>query len=294
MKLVVRLFYAFISFLFAPALLAQSADLSVQQNQSLLWRISGNKLTAPSFLFGTMHLICEDDFLWTNKMRESLDKCEKVCFEMDMDSPGLMMEVAAGMVDNSGKKLEDYFKPDDYQFLKKYLRDSLDMDIAMFANMNPMALETVISTREVSCPNSISYEDTIMKTAQAKKKEVMGLEEAKEQLAVMNSIPPDTLVLELMDEVRNGGRNDEEYRKMVVAYKEQNIVALHNMISVSADIGPDMALFLDERNIKWIPRMADKMKKSSVFFAVGAGHLWGDNGVINLLRKSGYTVEPWR
>lgn len=292
MKLIARFFYALFTLFITPALFAQTSGNSLADNHSLLWKITGNKLSAPSYLFGTMHLICEEDFIWTKVMRESLDKCEKVCFEMDMDNPGLMTEVAAGMIDNSGKKLEEYFKPDDYLFLKQYLHDSLNLDIAMFAHMNPMALESIISTREVSCPNSISYEDTIMKLAQNKKKEVLGLEEAKEQLDVMNSISPDTLVLELMEELRNGGKNDEEYRKMVVAYKEQDIAALHSMITASAGMGPDMTLFLDERNVKWIPRMADKMKKSSVFFAVGAGHLWGENGVINMLRKNGFTVQP--
>jgi uncharacterized protein YbaP (TraB family) len=54
----------------------------------------------------------------------------------------------------------------------------------------------------------------------------------------------------------------------------------------------DLAGFIDVRNEKWISRMGEKMDQQSVFFAVGAGHLWGEYGLIKLLRAAGYKVEP--
>ncbi|WP_309846761.1 TraB/GumN family protein [Flavobacterium sp. 2755] len=51
-------------------------------------------------------------------------------------------------------------------------------------------------------------------------------------------------------------------------------------------------IILDERNLNWVKNMPELMKKQSVFFAVGSGHLAGEFGVINLLRKAGYTVKP--
>lgn len=48
----------------------------------------------------------------------------------------------------------------------------------------------------------------------------------------------------------------------------------------------------DERNEKWIDRMAERMDQKSIFFAVGAGHLWGEKGLIHLLKEQGYMVEP--
>jgi hypothetical protein len=56
--------------------------------------------------------------------------------------------------------------------------------------------------------------------------------------------------------------------------------------------GEDKKIMLDNRNMNWIPKMSAIMKKEAVFFAVGAGHLSGDYGVINLLRNAGYTVKP--
>lgn len=64
------------------------------------------------------------------------------------------------------------------------------------------------------------------------------------------------------------------------------------MILKSKEEGDNMDVFLDERNEKWIDRMTDRMEQKAIFFAVGAGHLWGPNGIIELLREDGYTVEP--
>src|SRR5580692_3983511 len=91
------------------------------QDNSLLWRVSGNNLTKPSFLFGTIHLICPDDYIWTDKMKASLEQSEKVCFEMDLSDPGIMVQAMAGMIDSSGKRLEEYFTTDQYKLLVRYI-----------------------------------------------------------------------------------------------------------------------------------------------------------------------------
>ena len=270
-----------------------TAGAQATDNKSLLWQITGKGLTKPSYLFGTMHQICEDDYVWTDKMKTSLEKSEKVCFEMDMDDPAVMMEVAAGLIDKSGKELKDYFTPEQYKLVQQYVKDSLGMDITMFTRMKPIMLQTMMGLKEVNCKNPVSYEENIMKTAQDEHKEVLGLEEAQEQLSVLETIPVDSVITKLMEDITGHKQEgDEEYQKLIAAYKQQDIPALYQYITASNTISDDMGQFLDVRNKKWIPRMSKKMEKSSVFFAVGAGHLWGDNGVINLLRKDGYTIKP--
>ena len=131
-----------------------------------------------------------------------------------------------------------------------------------------------------------------MAIAQKSNKEILGLEEAKEQLAVLETIPVDSVIKEVMEVIDRKPTADTEYDAMIAAYEQQDIPKLYKMITTSKELGDGMEAFLDTRNKKWIPRMTEKMNKNAVFFAVGAGHLWGDNGVISLLRKDGYTVEP--
>jgi uncharacterized protein YbaP (TraB family) len=261
---------------------------------SLLWRISSKEMKKPSYLFGTIHMICEADYLWTPCMKKSLGDCEEVCFEMDLDKPSLMMEVAAGMIDNSGKQLPDYFSDEDYKKIERFLADSFNMNISMFRQMKPSALEAIFATKLLSCPLPSSYENNILEEAKKQKKNISGLEEASEQLALFDSIPADSVTKDLVKMINNYSAEKAAYNKMLLAYKQQDLPLLYDMIQKSKELGDNTGAFLDERNEKWIERMVEKMDQNSVFFAVGAGHLWGDKGLITLLRNANYTVEPVR
>jgi uncharacterized protein len=267
-----------------------------RSDQSLLWRISGKNLEKPSYLFGTIHMICAKDYIWTGKMKESFDRSEKVCLEMNLGDPGIMVKIAAGMMSTNGKTLKDYFTPAQYRSLSKYIKDSLGLDIALFEQVKPIMLESMITSKgSATCDDTKSYEDSLLKLAQESKKGLLGLEEPQEQIDALASIPEDTVIKELLDAIENKTTSDDtDYNQMVAAYKRQDLPALYAMLT--SDKGPslDLGVFLDERNRRWIPRMDKDMRHSSVFFAVGAGHLWGKTGVIELLRKEGYTVEPVR
>lgn len=263
-----------------------------QEEPSLLWKISSPELKKPSYLFGTIHMICKDDYVWTSQMQKSLKASEKVCFEMDLDDPNLMTAIAIGMMDPSGKQLKDYFNDADYKKISTYISDSLGMDISMFQQMKPMALISLFSTQAVTCPMPVSYETEIMKAIAKDSIEIIGLEEAKEQLALFEQMPIDSVIAELLSVVNNESTATEEYKEMVTAYKKQDINKLNTIIESSRINGGDIALFLDNRNAKWIERMTEKMEQNAVFFAVGAGHLVGTNGLITLLRQEGYTLTP--
>lgn len=263
-----------------------------KMNKSLLWKISGKDLVKPSYLFGTIHVVCPENYIWTDKMEAAFKKCDEVCFEMDMDDPVVMLSVSEGLKDNSGKTLKDYFTPEDYAKLSTYMRDSLGMSIMMFNTMRPAILPFIFSGKSSHCEVSISYEDTLMKAAHSAGKDVKGLENPEEQIALFNILPADSVIKDVMNIVNGVKQEDTNYHKLIAAYTSQDIPALYEMIRATNDLGSNADAFIDERNIKWVPRMVDMMDQKSMFFAVGAGHLWGDNGVINLLKKEGYTVSP--
>ena len=265
-------------------------------DHSLLWRISGKGLAKPSYLFGTIHIICKDDYLWTGKMKESLTKSDKVCFEMDITDPTVMMQVAAGMIDKNGKQLKDYFTPAQYKLLEQYMKDSIGMSLSLLVSMNPVFLQTVMEIKKmVTCTDPTSYEETISGIAVKDHKKVAGLETPQEQIAALETIPTDSVIKAITDQLQGTGEDGiAVYEQMLAAYKRQDLPALYNLITTSPGAGEDMGPLLDERNKKWIARMQETMIGSSVFFAVGAGHLYGPKGVITLLRKEGYNVDALR
>jgi hypothetical protein len=268
-----------------------SEKKNIQNNNSLLWKIIGNHLSKPSYIFGTMHLICMGDFVWTNKMSESLENCDKICFEINKADPQLKMKRSALMIDSSGKTLIDYFSPEQYLAISKYLKDQLGVNISRLSEMKPMVLEAILIRDIVNCPNTVSYEDTIMKMGQFSNKEIIGLEEPREEFEAFERLPNDSLASHILEEINHPEITQINYQILLKTYKLQDLPSLYEQIIKTKDIKDNIGPLLYDRNAKWIGRMTDKMHKSSVFFAVGAGHLWGDKGVITLLRKNGYTVE---
>lgn len=272
---------------------ASPADtvIHLPQKQSLLWKISGKDLKKPSYLFGTIHLLCPQDYVWTPAMRRSLQQCDQVCFEMDMDDPKVMMDIGMGMIDNSGKTLKDYFTQAQYDSLSRYFTDSLSMNINMLQQVKPAALISMFAMKVAECDNPVSYESKIQDEAKKYRKDITGLEEPYEQIALLDSIPPDSIVVEVMEVIAGRGEEQDSYKELITAYKKQNLSALDSLINHASEHGSDITMFLDERNIKWIDRMEEQMEQKAVFFAVGAGHLWNENGLVSLLQKAGYTVQ---
>jgi uncharacterized protein YbaP (TraB family) len=283
-----RFFFVLFSILILVSCRAAQDDTG----KTLLWRISGKDLAKPSFLFGTIHLICPSDYTWTPIMKQSLAECRQVCFELDMDDPAVLLGGASGMMNKDGKRLEDYFTKDQWKKLVRFMQDSLGTDLDQMQMMKPMVVESILASKTVDCSFPISYEANILEQAQKAKQEVVGLEAVEEQIDVMNSLPDDSVAASLVKMTDSFAQTKRQYAEMLAAYKRQDLPALFQQINSSKELGDDLGAFLDKRNQKWIPRMKKIMQTKPTFFAVGAGHLWGDEGVINLLRKAGYTVTP--
>lgn len=260
---------------------------------SLLWKISGNGLQKPSYLFGTIHMICKDAYFWTDKMQSAFDATDKVCMEMDLDDPMLQMQVASKMMLQDGKTLKDFFTEEEYQIIGNYLKDSFDFDIQSFQLFKPVALLMIISQKSMSCENNAteSYEKNLMQMAQKNSKEILGLETAEDQLNALESLPHDSLV-KMLIKYSKGDTKSAGYdiNDLVNAYTQQDLQTIKTLIGKMEKESGNMKGLLDDRNKNWIPKMEKMMQDNAVFFAVGAAHLPSKIGVIYLLRQAGYTV----
>jgi hypothetical protein len=100
----------------------------------------------------------------------------------------------------------------------------------------------------------------------------------------------------LVDAIRGARVDSDVYQETVKLYTEQRIEDMVEMIGEadrnSGDAGQYEDVLLVNRNRNWIPLMGRMMQQEIVLFAVGAGHLGGETGVIRLLRQAGYTVSP--
>jgi uncharacterized protein len=262
--------------------------------QTLLWEVSGNGLKSPSYIFGTIHALCPSDFKLSKAVKKRLELAEQLSLEVDMDAPNFMAELIQSASLPAGSTLSSMFTADDYSLLEKHLASTMQLDLKMFENMKPFMLQSILLSQLTEC-KAISYEQRLMEMAHAQGKEVVGVETIKEQLAAMDKLPQQMQTAMLVKTARDLAKARASYQEMVKLYLAQNLDGLIEIMQ--EDLSPNehklyQSIFLIDRNKRWIPAIEREAKAKPTFFAFGAGHLAGKNGVLELLRQKGYTVNP--
>jgi uncharacterized protein YbaP (TraB family) len=278
--------------------LAAFAQEKNKESKTLLWEISGNGLQRPSYLFGTIHMICSEDAVLSDSLRTAIHNSDVVYFEVDMDNLFEMLGVVRKMKMRNDTTLADLLTKDDYAKVRKYFEDKGSLlPFSTLETYKPLLAASMLMETGSSCTSPQAMEEVIMKEAKGYGKNVKGLETMAYQLSIFDTIPYKMQAMQLVkyvDEVGKGGDSDsKEYEKLLQAYREQDLSKLEEFTK-STDMGisgfTDILLY--NRNRNWVEKLKDILPGKSVLVAVGAGHLPGENGVINLLRKAGFTVKP--
>jgi uncharacterized protein YbaP (TraB family) len=283
---------------------SQNAVAQVEQEKSyaasenaLLWKVTGNELTETSYVFGTIHMIGKEDFFLTESMKTAFAASDKVVFEINMEEMSdmsVLFKLMGKITMEGGKTLKDLISDEDYKLVKEHF-DGLGLPLMFLEKMKPLFLATFASgdvePGALQSGELKSYEMEFMEMAQKGKKEMDGLETIEFQLSMFDSIPYEAQAEMLVDAIKGAGAGDDQFKQMVDLYKKQALPELYQMIEGDTEgVGEFEDLLLVGRNKNWIPLMEGMMKTKPTFFAVGAGHLGGNNGVVALLRKKGYTV----
>jgi len=271
----------------------QAALVTNTDNNTLLWEISGNGLRQNSYLFGTFHLMCKGDILISNQLKTAVSNAAKVYMELDMDDPAMLMGGLLMMNMKGGKKLKDLYTEDEYVKLAAFFKDSLHTPLGFMENTKPYFLVAMLYPKMMPCKTVSGVEEELMKIAKTQQKEIKGLETMEFQAAVFDSIPYQEQARELLKSIDSMYVYAKYFDSMVNVYKNQQLAAMQELFNKS-EFGMEehQDILLDDRNKKWVIQLKSIMKKEPVFVAVGAGHLVGDMGLINLLKKEGYTLRP--
>jgi uncharacterized protein YbaP (TraB family) len=264
-----------------------------KNNNTLLWQVSGKGLKHPSFLFGTFHLLCKDDIHFSDQLKKGVKESNEIYMELDMDDPSTLLSGMLYLNMKDGKKLSDLYTPEEYKKLQAYFIDSLNTPMMLLQRAKPYFLVALLYPKMMNCESPSGVEEELLKIAKEEKKEIKGLETMQFQASVFDSIPYEWQAKELLKNIDSFSVYKNEFDEMIHLYKNQQLDSMQSMVGAS-EFGSVKYedLLLNDRNKKWVKELNEIMKTESVFVAVGAGHLGGDNGLINLLKKEGYSVEP--
>jgi uncharacterized protein YbaP (TraB family) len=297
------LLLSLVSFGFIQSATAQQKSKKPAKNKgenSLLWEISGKDLAQPSYLFGTIHIICKEDFFWEKNFEEALSNTKQLCLEIDMSDQMAMMSAVTMMMDQNGVLLSSFFTTEEQQKLDKLLHDAANISLEQANPFKPMFLISLLATDASKCKNkeTEAYESFIMQKAKERSMDVAGIESVNAQIKALSAIDDSSIIQYVKsvlsdDNTKEKKEMDKQMHELIENYKSQNIEALYKLTtSNKQDINMNMNILLNDRNIDWIPKMETMMQSQATFFAFGAAHLAGDQGVIALLKKAGYVVKP--
>ncbi|HZH35852.1 MAG TPA: TraB/GumN family protein [Flavisolibacter sp.] len=265
-------------------------------NNTLLCRITGNGLQKPSYLFGTMHMLCADDIELSDSLRTAIGRADQVYLELDMDNMFEMLGAMQNMKMRGDTTLSDLLTKDEYKKVKEHFNAKGGlMPFAMLENFKPLMTAAMLSEQQfATCDHMISMEQLIMKEAKNADIPLKGLETMNYQLSIFDKIPYKLQAKQLYQMITRTDKHEkDELTILTDAYRKQQLEKLEEL-TTKDDMGiqnfTDVLLY--DRNKNWTEKMQSMMSKSSVVVAVGAGHLPGQKGVINLLRKAGYKVDP--
>ena len=282
-----------IQYVLAGCLVAGSLLNTQAQDNALLYEVTGPGLTRPSYLYGTFHLVCPTDLQITDATKKAVNDAQQVYLELDLDDPSMMGKMQTAMIMTGGKTVRDLLKPDDYTLLDNYLKQKMNMSLAQVGGFKPIGLLSLMYMTVLPCQPA-SYDMTFAEMAAKDKKEVLGLETVDAQLAALDKIPMEEQLKGLVDMAKMPDEARKEFADLLMAYKSRDMTKLTQLMKTSkfGDMGDYEDSLLGERNAKWIPVIEQAAKEKPTFFAFGAGHLGNAKGVVNLLRKKGYTVKP--
>jgi uncharacterized protein len=261
---------------------------------SLLWEVSGNGLSKPSYIFGTMHMLCEDDAVLGDGLKAIIKDCEEIYFELNMENMMAEMGVAMqalSMKDN--KKLSDLLTKEEYERVKRYFSTHKSMmPLSMMERFKPAFIAATLMEGSMGCSTTSGMELQVMKENKKYKKPVHGLETVAFQLSVFDSIPYDKQAKDLVASLDSMESGKKKVLELVEVYKSEDLDRI-DALTANGDpsVSSNLELLLYKRNRDWAEKIPQLMKEKSCIFAVGAAHIAGDKGILVLLRNMGYKVR---
>src|SRR6056297_1593336 len=292
--------------------LAEQCSSSVSEpdtlEHALLWRISHPSIDEDSYLFGTIHMISSQDYFIPQGLLTAIDQTDEIVFEIDMaamSDMSQMMGMMSQLTMEGDTTLKTLLSPEDYQIVQNFFKEK-GLPLFFLEKIKPMFLSAMVGMdgdipmggngmpdlSNALGDNMKSYEFELNSIAESANKSVSGLETIDFQMSLFDQISYQDqaqYLVESIHQVDEGGLMEDGIFKM---YTSMNINKMAQSLSSEGGIEGLEDALLSDRNMNWIPLMVEQMRLRPTLFAVGAGHLGGDKGVIHLLRDEGYSVTP--
>ena len=258
--------------------------------QSIFWEISGNGLKDTSYLYGTMHSQDSRIFQFKDGVEAAFNNSDIYAMELNIDSID-KSKMTSELVMKNDRSLDRLLSKKQYLIVEKFFSDSLNMQLFIFNKMQPLYTAQLLTLKQMGNQEQDALDIYFFNLAKKQNKIALGLESMEEQLSAFSSIPYKLQAKELLNAVENYPNND--FGNLMDLYLEENLDKILTLQKGGDDDKLNKIIvkeLLNNRNVNLANRSIPLIKKASTFIAIGAAHLPGEDGVIEILRRKGYTV----
>ena len=276
-------------------ILAFNTNAQVYQENALLWEISGKDLEEPSYVFGILKFIPEEDFIFHENAEKAFNSCGILATETLLDHHAKHELKKAAHLPH-GESLEDHLDEEHFQKLENLFVEDLGVSHLKFnlvyKKFKPVMLSTAITRLSLNHPMKY-YEPVLLAKAHEQNKIAMGLETIEREVEALETFSIEDQVTALKHTLDNMEGQKKDYEEVVKAYREANLHKVLEYTLHPVEMNEDFRQnFIIKRNEEWIPKMVEYMHMAPTFFGIGASHLSEEFGVLHLLQEQGYTIKP--
>lgn len=279
--------------------------IALAGHAQLLWKVSGNGLGRPSYIFGTYHMAPSSMIDRIAGIDKAIEACDVVVGEVEKDSlmsSEVQARMAKAMMAPSDSTLDKLLSPQGYAIVEKVFNKyfgTMGVKLSQMKNLKPSAISTQMQAMQAIkyFPN-FNANDLIDVAVQARANDEgrpsIGLESVQEQIDLLFNGP----LTEQAQGLLEACKQDEFFQAQSVAladaYMAQDLNKLFAVMTdaTKGDSEEIMEMLIYKRNRNWAQKLNVMMPERAMLVCVGAGHLPGDKGLLQLLRNMGYTVEP--
>ena len=284
------------------------AVFALASQAQLLWKVSGNGLGRPSYIMGTYHFAPASMMDKIPGMQQAFEGCDVVVGEIEkesMMSPETQALMAQAMIAPLDSTLDKLFTPEDYRIVEEVFNKyfgNMGVKLSQMNTLKPSAISVQMQAMQAvrHFPNFNESEviDMAVQTrANGMGRPSIGLETIEEQIDLLFNTPLTKQAEGLLDACKKDDLFKVQSSALVEAYMDQDLAKIESIMTDPA-LGGDDAEAMDalvyDRNRAWVVKLVKMMPERAALVCVGAGHLPGDQGLLQLLRDRGYTVEPMK
>jgi len=269
---------------------------SQTNENAVLWKITGNDLEQPSYLFATINFLPRRDYSLPKAVKDALEDCQVLVTKNVNDAHSRKEYNKAVRIPQNGM-INDYLTDDELNQLRLLMLAELEVREHAYhdnySRLQPIILVTTTTSLYLK-KNIVFPEQELNDIAKKRNMEFVGLTTIEEEIAAFQQFPIEDQVQALKYAVNNFDGHIEDYNNLVRYYTQEEDLQKIKAETMKATNESKVfrKVYYDDRNHVWLPSIKYMMAKRPIFMALGAAHLPGESGLIALLREEGYTVTP--